>query len=87
MPAGWAVTDDVRDRQMCNGNNPTTLNLYNVWVIERYDNRPAGSVIDVCAAVPTPAGWVLVDVFRNKERCGHPEDMFAVNMKRIRRTQ
>jgi hypothetical protein len=87
VPTGLIVTDDGRDRQMCGGDNQATFNAYNVWVIERFDNRAVGSVMEVCAAAPTPSGWVLVDIFRLKEKCGHPEDVFAVNMKRIRRTQ
>ena len=86
VPSGWIVTDDIRDRQLCGGENPATLNTYNVWVIKRYDRRPAGAVMDVCANEPTPAGWVLVDVFRSKDVCGHPENPFAVNVKRIRRS-
>ena len=87
VPAGFIVTDDIRDRQMCGGDNPTTLNAYNVWVIERYDRMPVNSTMDVCAAMPTPPGWVVVDVYRRKDRCGHPDGVFEVNVKRIRRTQ
>jgi hypothetical protein len=86
VPAGWIVTDDIRDRERCGGENVATLNAYNVWVIRRHDNRPAGSTMDVCANNPTPAGWMLVDVFRSREVCGHPENPFIVNVKRIRRT-
>lgn len=86
VPTGWIVTDDGRDRQMCGGDNQATFNSYNVWVIERYDNRAVGSVMEICAAAPIPTGWVLVDIYRLKEKCGHPEDVFSVNMKRIRRT-
>jgi hypothetical protein len=87
VPDGFVVTDDIRDRQMCGGDNPNTLNAYNVWVIERYDRKAVNSTMDVCAAMPTPPGWVVVDVFRRKDRCGHPDGMFDVNVKRIRRTQ
>lgn len=87
IPAGFVLTDDIRDRQMCGGNNPTTLNAFNVWVIERYTNRPVNSIMDVCAAAPIPPGWVLVDIYRRKDRCGHPDGMFDANVKRIRRAQ
>ena len=87
VPDGFIVTDDIRDKQMCGGNNPTTLNAFNVWVIERYDRKAVNSTMDVCAAMPTPPGWVVVDVFRRKDRCGHPDGMFDVNVKRIRRAQ
>jgi hypothetical protein len=86
-PAGYIVTDDIRDRQMCGGANTSTLNSYNVWVVERYDRQPVNTTMDVCTASPTPAGWVLVDLFRRKDRCGHPDDMFQANVKRIRRVQ
>ena len=86
-PTGYIVTDDIRDRQMCGGSNTTTLNSYNVWVVERYDRHPLNATMDVCASSPTPKGWVLEDVFRRKDRCGHPDDMFAANVKRIRRAQ
>ena len=86
-PAGYIVTDDIRDRQMCGGTNPTTLNSYNVWVVERYERLPLNATMDVCAASPTPRGWVLVDVYRRKDRCGHPDGMFEANVKRIRRVE
>jgi hypothetical protein len=85
IPAGWILVDDLRDRSMCSGENPTILRMYNVWAIERIDNRPGGTVIQVCAATPTPTGWELVDVFRDPASCGHPTDPLAVNVKRIRR--
>ena len=87
IPAGFILTDDIRDRQMCGGSNTATLNAFNVWVIERYDRLPVNSTMDVCAAAPTPPGWVLVDIYRRKDRCGHPDGMFDANVKRIRRTQ
>ena len=86
-PAGYIVTDDIRDRQMCGGTNTVTLNSYNVWVVERFDRQPINTVMDVCAASPTPPGWVLVDIYRRKDRCGHPDGMFDANVKRIRRVQ
>src|SRR5688500_4323324 len=86
-PAGYIVTDDIRDPQMCGGTNPTTLNSYNVWVVERYDRMPVNTTLDVCASSPTPKGWVLVDVYRRKDRCGHPDAMFEANVKRIRRVE
>ena len=87
IPQGWVLVDDVRDPSQCEGSNPSSLRLYNVWVIERFDDRMVGTVIDVCAATPTPEGWVLVDVYRAKELCGHPEGALVVNVKRIRRVR
>ena len=85
IPEGWVLVDDVRDRSQCDGSKPSVLRLYNVWVLERFDDRMVGTVIDVCAATPIPEGWELVDVFRAKELCGHPDDALMVNVKRIRR--
>lgn len=85
IPAGWILVDDLRDPNSCGGSNPAVLNSYNVWAIEKYSDRPVGTVIEVCASAPTPPGWVLVDVYRNKDSCGHPPDLFTANVKRIRR--
>ena len=87
IPDGWVLVDDVRDPAQCEGSNPTALRLYNVWVIERYDDRMVGTVIDICAATPIPEGWVLVDIYRAKELCGHPDAALTVNVKRIRRVR
>lgn len=87
IPAGWILVDDMREATMCGGSNTTALNTYNVWAIERYDNRPVGTVIEVCASTITPEGWQLVDIFRDKEACGHPADVFVANVKRIRRVR
>lgn len=86
-PTGWIIVDDMRERSMCGGENASVLNSYNVWAIERYDNRLVGATLDVCASTPTPEGWVLVDLFRAKDMCGHPHEQFTVNVKRIRRVR
>ena len=85
IPQGWLLVDNLKERTMCGGENTAVFNAYNVWAIERYDNRPAGSEMTVCASTPTPPGWTVVDVFRKNDVCGHPTDPFAVNVKRIRR--
>ena len=85
IPPGWVLVDDVRDPGQCEGSNPSALRLYNVWVIERFDDRMVGTIIDICAATPIPEGWALVDVYRAKELCGHPDSALTVNVKRIRR--
>lgn len=88
IPAGWILVDDTRDMSMCVGDNPAAVvTAYNIWVIERYDTRPVGTTITVCASTPTPPGWVLVDVYRDKALCGHPDEPFQINAKRIRRTR
>lgn len=85
IPAGWILVDDMREPTMCGGSNSSALNAYNVWAIERFENRVVGTVIDVCASAITPDGWQLVDMFRDKDACGHPNDAFVANVKRIRR--
>jgi hypothetical protein len=85
IPTGWILVDDVKDQKSCGGENPAVLNTFNVWAIEKFDGRPAGTLMDVCAASPTPKGWVLVDVYRDKTTCGHPQDNWGANVKRIRK--
>ncbi len=85
IPAGWALVDDLRDSNQCDGANPAAIKLYNVWAIEQIEGRASGSTIEVCTTAPTPAGWTLVDVYRDCERCGHPEELFGANVKRIRK--
>ncbi|GAC1694864.1 MAG: hypothetical protein NVS9B3_13060 [Gemmatimonadaceae bacterium] len=88
LPTGWIVVTDTRDPSMCTGDqSAATVNSYNIWAIERYDDRPIGAVMEICASSPAPEGWQLVDVFRAHERCGHPDDVFAPNVKRIRRAR
>lgn len=87
IPTGWILVDDTRSTDMCGGSNPAVVNMYNVWAIERFDNKPVGATMQVCAAALTPAGWVVEDVFRSREHCGHPDDPFVANVKRIRRVR
>ena len=87
VPTGWALVDDTRDPSMCAGDNPSVARFFNIWVIERIDRVPVGGSVEVCAGAPTPDGWLLVDVYRSKEVCGHPDDPFVANVKRIRRAR
>lgn len=87
VPDGWIWVNDLRDLTICGGDRPGVERMYNVWVIERVENRPLGTVIDICAAAPTPSGWVLMDVFRSRLLCGHPDELYVANVKRIRRTR
>lgn len=87
VPEGWIWVDDTRDASICGGDRPGMERAYNVWVIERVENRAPGTVIDVCAAAPTPSGWVLMDVFRSRMLCGHPDELYVANVKRIRRSR
>lgn len=85
IPKGWILVDDLRDAAQCDGSNAAAIKLYNVWAMEQYAGRPSGTTLVVCASSPTPDGWSLVDVYRNKELCGHPDELFSVNVKRIRK--
>lgn len=85
IPAGWALVDDLRDQNSCGGENPAVVKLYNVWSVENIADRPSGSTANICAANPTPPGWTIVDVYRDKALCGHPEESFGLNVKKIRK--
>jgi hypothetical protein len=85
IPPGWVLVDDLRDSKSCGGENPAVIKLYNVWSVENIADRPSGSTMNVCAANPTPAGWTVVDVYRDMEFCGHPEESFGLNVKKIRK--
>ena len=85
IPAGWVLVDDLRDSGQCDGGNAAAVRQYNVWAVEQYEGRASGTVITVCAATATPEGWSMVDVYRNRELCGHPDELFGLNVKRIRK--
>ena len=85
IPKGWILVDDLRDSGQCDGHNRAAVRQYNVWAVEQYEGRSSGTVITVCAATPTPEGWSLVDVYRSRELCGHPDELFGLNVKRIRK--
>ncbi len=85
VPSGWILVDDVKDPSTCGGENPAVLNQNNVWVIEKHEAMAAGALIDVCVTAPIPKGWSLVDIFRDKSKCGHPADLWAANVKRLRK--
>ncbi len=56
---------------------------FNVFEIQRGDNRPAGEILEACHRDVIP-GWELVEKFRDPERCG-PANGVAPNMMRIRK--
>ncbi|HKG93919.1 MAG TPA: hypothetical protein VKA84_18565 [Gemmatimonadaceae bacterium] len=87
VPAGFVIVDYDRDRTRCGGDNIAALQAWNIVVIERYDNRSVDSTMEICAATPAPAGWVLIDIFRDNRRCGRPTDPFNANVKRVRRAR
>lgn len=81
IPPGWIKINDGWDPTSCG--NPSTI-VYNVCTIERYDDKPIGSLMNVCAGAPTPAGWVVVNTYWDPTSCGHPSSIVQ-NMKQIKR--
>lgn len=79
VPDGWIKVDDQWSPTTCG--NPSNI-VYNVWTIERYDDKPKGSVMDVCASETTPKGWVEVGTAWQPTCCGHPANITR-NVKRI----
>ena len=68
VPAGWIKTNDEWNPTVCG--NPITI-VYNVWTIERYDNKPFNSVMTACDGA-VPAGWAKLNGTWNPTRCGYP---------------
>jgi hypothetical protein len=79
--AGWIKVDDEWSPLRCG--KPTAI-AYNVWVLARYDNKPAGTVMSVCADAAIPPGWVKIDEAWIPTKCGHPR-VIMNNVKRIKR--
>ena len=68
VPAGWIKTNDEWNPTVCG--NPSTI-VYNVWTIERYDNKPVNNVMTACEGA-VPAGWAKLNGTWNPTRCGYP---------------
>ena len=68
IPTGWIKVNDSFDPTSCG--KPTVI-TYNVWTIERYDNKPVGAQLLACSA-PAPPGWAVVNQAWNPTTCGHP---------------
>jgi hypothetical protein len=68
IPAGWLKTNDAWSPTSCG--NPTMI-TYNVWTIERYDNKPIGAIMTVCNQT-VPSGWATINTSWNPLTCGHP---------------
>lgn len=52
VPAGWIKVNDRWDPMACG--KPSSI-IYNVWTIERYSDKPVGSVMNTCFGTP-PSG-------------------------------
>ena len=77
---GWIKINDEWSPNSCG--NPSAI-TYNVWVIEQYDNKPVGTVLQACSG-PVPPGWEVIGAIVAPGACGHPTD-FSTNIMTIRR--
>lgn len=78
---GWVMVDDLHDANLgCPDNGP-----HNVWVIEKLDDLPVGSTLEICHVPVVPLRWYLAGNKWDSERCGHPVNKGADNIMIIRR--
>jgi hypothetical protein len=68
VPTGWLKTDFYDSDNLCGG-DPFVQNQDNVWVIERYDNKPEGTTMQVCVGFQ-PYDWVKTDITTSSVKCG-----------------
>jgi hypothetical protein len=80
VPTGWIKINDSWNPTTCG--NPTSIS-YNVWTIERYDNKPAGAQMRACFG-SVPNGWAMVGSTWDPTACGHPTSI-SNNVMTIRR--
>ena len=80
----WIRVDDHWDPMQCG--NPGSPLIYNVWTVERYDDRPVGAYIEACND-RLPAGWVRVSERWDPTRCGRPTSTQFRNVMIARRVQ
>lgn len=81
LPAGWALVNDHWDPMSCG--NPSNI-IYNVWTIERYDDKPVGTLMSVCAG-QAPRGWARINDSWDPMRCGRPTSTMIRNVMTMRR--
>lgn len=81
MPTGWLKIGGQWNPTTCG--NPTTI-YENVWLIERYDNKPVGTVMTICAQ-QIPSGWVKISGGWNPTMCGSPSTIQenVIQIKRL----
>jgi hypothetical protein len=81
---GWARIDDQADpASPCKTNDPK--NPYNVWLIEKLDDRPRGSTVEICRVPVVPMRWYMAQSKWDGTRCGHPKERGPDNIMVIRR--
>ena len=83
LPKGWAKTGDTWNPTKCRN---TSGIEYNVWIIERYNDKPAGAEMEVCSVTPTPEGWAETSTRWNPTTCGHPSSIIN-NVKKIKKAK
>lgn len=71
VPAGYVKVNDNWDPTSCG--SPSTI-TYNVSTYQRYDNKPVGSYLNICAGA-IPGGWVMTNSSWNPTSCGHPSSI------------
>ena len=69
LPAGFVAVNCLIDSSRCNGFIGMTVS--NVWVIERFTDRPIGTTLDICDDLtnPIPSGWSVVSRFKSPTQC------------------
>jgi len=82
---GWIVVNRHRDFSKCS--TGTSQSFPNVCTLERYDNLPVGTQLQVCASEGTPNGWedVRDSAKFNPTLCQTNQSDSAPNVKAIRR--
>lgn len=78
---GWIVVDARWVPTKCG--NPTSIED-NVWVVERYADKPPGTTMVVCTFARTPPGWEVVGTAWSATQC-EDTSVSEHNTKRIRR--
>jgi len=78
---GYLKTDDAWSPTSCG--NPTNI-TYNVCTYTRYDNKPVGARMNICASQTVPTGWVIKDSIWSPTSCGHPANI-TYNVNTIER--
>jgi hypothetical protein len=68
VPSGWVIVNKTWSKTICG--NPATPQG-NVWWLERYNNLPVGTPLNMCAfASSTPSGWIPTSLKWNPAICG-----------------
>ena len=77
---GWILVDDSWNPTACG--NPTSIS-YNVWTLERFDDKPVGAQMRACFG-PVPPGWRIEKAAWDPTACGYPTSI-SDNVMTIKR--